>query len=412
VCGALGYGLLNIFVPPVAAGIILCVLPLLSLTGMFMVMHGRMAFIGSQRFVIDSDGVKRPAHGIREVPTFRRLRVSRCQMLIRLGLPSALWGLGFGPVIFEVSGFGEAGAAEPWQLLINIAVACAMALLLVGLMTVINRDQIYGRYYRFVMPVIPLAVLAAALLYGSQAFCIFLFATGILFAFLVWVELTELSHQYRISPILVFGFSLTFFVAAASIGRSVMTLAVFANSELAARVWLLVGCAIMLLVVAGFFLMPNEDDIRKVAVVEGSAVLGNGESFCIDDEQEGQAGEEKSVRRRFTVRCEEVANTYLLTARETDVLYLLAKGHSAAHLAKQLYISLGTVHTHTWHIYRKLGVHTQQELIDLVDNQGCLECPHLTTAEEDDSSPKEEDSSFCHPSHAAHPVQYTQKASL
>ncbi len=46
----------------------------------------------------------------------------------------------------------------------------------------------------------------------------------------------------------------------------------------------------------------------------------------------------------------------MLTARERDVLVLLAKGCSYAEIARRLGISLHTVTTHIKNCYRKLGV--------------------------------------------------------
>ena len=45
----------------------------------------------------------------------------------------------------------------------------------------------------------------------------------------------------------------------------------------------------------------------------------------------------------------------MLTARERDVLVLLAHGHTYAEIATRLGISTHTVGTHVKHCYRKLG---------------------------------------------------------
>ena len=44
-----------------------------------------------------------------------------------------------------------------------------------------------------------------------------------------------------------------------------------------------------------------------------------------------------------------------------------ARGYKSASIQQQLYISEGTAKTHIRHIYRKLNVHNQQELILLID---------------------------------------------
>lgn len=73
-------------------------------------------------------------------------------------------------------------------------------------------------------------------------------------------------------------------------------------------------------------------------------------------------------RGRFKRKCELVANRYLLSRRETEVLFFLAKGHNATSIQEQLYISEGTTKTHIRHIYRKLDIHSQQELIQIVEH--------------------------------------------
>ncbi len=52
-----------------------------------------------------------------------------------------------------------------------------------------------------------------------------------------------------------------------------------------------------------------------------------------------------------------------LTAREIEVVDLLAQGVSPANISKILYVSLSTTYKHIAHIYNKMGVSTQQELL-------------------------------------------------
>ncbi|MEC4174857.1 LuxR C-terminal-related transcriptional regulator [Adlercreutzia sp. R7] len=78
--------------------------------------------------------------------------------------------------------------------------------------------------------------------------------------------------------------------------------------------------------------------------------------------------EDAGHRGRFRERCEVVANTYLLSRRENEVMYYLARGYKSSYIQQQLYISEGTAKTHIRHIYRKLNIHSQQELINLIDD--------------------------------------------
>lgn len=54
-----------------------------------------------------------------------------------------------------------------------------------------------------------------------------------------------------------------------------------------------------------------------------------------------------------------------LSVREGEVAMLLLQGHSQAAIGDQLYVAASTVNTHVKHIYRKAGVRSKQEFIDL-----------------------------------------------
>ena len=61
-----------------------------------------------------------------------------------------------------------------------------------------------------------------------------------------------------------------------------------------------------------------------------------------------------------------------LTAREREVLYLVAEGHSNAEIADRLFISRRTVETHRANLMRKLGLRTQTDLISYALRRGIL----------------------------------------
>ena len=55
-----------------------------------------------------------------------------------------------------------------------------------------------------------------------------------------------------------------------------------------------------------------------------------------------------------------------LVSREGEIMIMFAKGRNLAYIQDELFISKSTVSTHRQHIYKKLGIHSQQELLDLV----------------------------------------------
>ena len=57
-----------------------------------------------------------------------------------------------------------------------------------------------------------------------------------------------------------------------------------------------------------------------------------------------------------------------LSRREQEVLALLAAGRSVPFIAEDLYIERSTAKSHVAHIYRKLSVHSKQELLTLIES--------------------------------------------
>ena len=77
--------------------------------------------------------------------------------------------------------------------------------------------------------------------------------------------------------------------------------------------------------------------------------------------------QQKSDDTAFETACAAVAEKHRLTARETEVFKLLARGRTSPVIQEKLVLSHNTVKTHVRHIYAKLDVHSQQELINMVE---------------------------------------------
>ncbi len=73
-----------------------------------------------------------------------------------------------------------------------------------------------------------------------------------------------------------------------------------------------------------------------------------------------------SGQTALDARCAALANRHGLTPRESEVLRLLAAGNSQRKIADVLVVSLSSAQTYSKNVYRKLGVHSRQEVIDLV----------------------------------------------
>ena len=67
--------------------------------------------------------------------------------------------------------------------------------------------------------------------------------------------------------------------------------------------------------------------------------------------------------------CEDLCDAFGLSSREREVFALCAKGRDSAYICSALYISAHTVKSHVYHIYNKMDIHSQQELISMVEQR-------------------------------------------
>lgn len=92
---------------------------------------------------------------------------------------------------------------------------------------------------------------------------------------------------------------------------------------------------------------------------EASETANNSCSTC-------KLQEEKSIQNSVDRVCRSLGEEYSLTARELEILQLLATGRSLPYIQEQLVIAPSTAATHVNHIYKKLGIHSKQELLTMV----------------------------------------------
>lgn len=85
--------------------------------------------------------------------------------------------------------------------------------------------------------------------------------------------------------------------------------------------------------------------------------------IAVDDVQEAPA-------LTLDQSCEALGSRCGLTQREVDVVKHIVRGRDRHAIAERLFISEGTVKVHMRNIYQKLGIHSKQELITLVEEVG------------------------------------------
>lgn len=238
--------------------------------------------------------------------------------------------------------------------------------------------------YRLSLPIMVTGYVAIALLFDSHA-AVSLLIINVGYEFfdiLTWVLFVDASQRRNENALHVFGLGVAFMFCGMALGNAAshMVNTLVANGEVQANV--VAMAAILCLVVVAFLVLPEgtmaqlSESLREGrrdgrAGADAAHPSSAGEADGAGSAEAAEAGSdgvgEAEPAGRIERHCAAVARDFGLTPRESEVIVLLAYGRTLAIIARDLHIAQGTARTHIENIYRKLDVHKQQELIDLVE---------------------------------------------
>ena len=249
--------------------------------------------------------------------------------------------------------------------------------------------------YRWFFPVLTLAVTCVPFSNAMAYLDVFAGLVYMLYAFVQMVLLVQCAQASRdrgVCPVLTYAFCSGIMHALQFAGFLcgwACGLAEGAGLEQLSRasllaVWLL-GMVLFLIWLRrpAFKARRSPDAVAFVAFGQGDAraeaaekPLGSGAVPGPVGETHGYARAEgddpdleipvRPVLDRLTKQCEAIRLAYRLSDRETEVMELVARGDTVARIAEKLSVSENTVRTHAKRVYAKLGIHSKQELSDLV----------------------------------------------
>ncbi len=170
-------------------------------------------------------------------------------------------------------------------------------------------------------------------------------ASYMCFKLLLWIFIVVVAGESNVSVVTAFSL---FFVTVATVfmfivGTALPTIVHLVGLDIYGNRQTILLVVAFALIVATLLVMLRYISANERSVVEASHKTSRHEAL------------------------EAIAQAHRLTPREVDVASLVLQGHSLKMIAKLLYISDGTVQTHMKNLYRKLGLHSKQELIALVD---------------------------------------------
>lgn len=255
------------------------------------------------------------------------------------------------PFVYGIArAFSSAGAVGSFdQVHHNIiaGVTClALGITLISIVT--PHERIIVRLYRMIVPLMIIGFMAYSFVEPSfHWLALSAIACGFYsFEGLVWLLHPKFVLKTRASSLVVFGW-----------GRALFHLCGFAGATM------------------GFFLAsqglserPSLGVICLVIVV--ALVAMTAYVFTEYDLRLFIGRPTYALQKNLDAVCDKLSSIYGLSKREREVLVLLAKGRSVPFIAEEFTVSKGTVKTHVRHIYEKLGIHSKQELLDLVEADG------------------------------------------
>lgn len=109
---------------------------------------------------------------------------------------------------------------------------------------------------------------------------------------------------------------------------------------------------------------PAQGEPQAEGPAEASASARSANGQATATQTAAAAPDARTPRERLV---DWMADDRKLTQREIEVALLIATGRSKAVIAKKLFVSENTVRTHAKNAYAKLGVHSKQQLMDVLE---------------------------------------------
>lgn len=185
-------------------------------------------------------------------------------------------------------------------------------------------------------------------------------AGNVAFRIFLLVVLCNIVYRYGVPTLWLFAIVRTAMMAAEGCGLGLSIWASCNGLELAGAVELPLCYAMVLVLVV--VSTPVQCTRRLTDTSWWIVPKGEGCSSRTEQLKAVMGGREMTLWR-----ASQAARLYGLTHREEEVLACLAEGMGRAQIQEELVLSESTVRTHLRHLYAKLGVHSKEEAVELVE---------------------------------------------
>jgi DNA-binding CsgD family transcriptional regulator len=173
------------------------------------------------------------------------------------------------------------------------------------------------------------------------------------FEIMNWVALSDMAFRFEIPALRAFGYGRAAVSGGVLLGAFLAQWFINSGLAVAPQGSVALSFAMVFVLIITYTFTLTERDVAKITRVRARV------PFRESDERSPISLEDKVLV---------LAEEYGISGRGLEVLMLLAKGRTGTRIEQELYMSRGTVNTHLRRLYQKLGVHTRQDLLDLIDS--------------------------------------------
>ncbi len=285
------------------------------------------------------------------------LREEGLSKVLLKGLHSFMFAYLFGIALIAAASIGGAAVA-------GSALGFVVALASLGLLLLLKRDELLASTVitNAFVPLSCVSFLGIAFVFPSPALVTFAALTGALTTML-WIMGIMSSFNYLSFMPVRFIFEGWSAKACSSVGML--------------GGWLVGGRLLsfgpqdghwaVLVLFASLCAVVILDDIffKKMRLVMSRTIVNEEEQLAVQETATILPFSPKGDRWLET--CDSLAERHNLSPRQKEVFLLLANGRNTEYITNALGLSTPTVKTHTYAVYQKLGIHSHQALIDLIE---------------------------------------------
>ena len=273
------------------------------------------------------------------------------------------------------------GSIETMRLF-SLASSAVVLLLLVAPVAVLKQNMRLENIYKLILPIVATGFLLLPIIWNGFGGIVnaFVGAGSYAAGIVLWCLAADTSRRHDLSATTSFGLALGTTSLAGALGKAFGYFGgrTLTEGDLSITAISLVSLYLLSMIALFVFRKKSEpkasDARRSVVSAFPSAVPATSRPARavapVDAAGNPSAAPlasppDTSLDAAREATCAALAEQHDLTDREHDVLGLLSKGRSVADIASSLGVSENTAKTHIKNVYRKLEVHSKQDIIEM-----------------------------------------------